>query len=1015
MTKRKRETADEESAVREQRKRAKTQKYPPFSEIARRLAKQEREAFQRQQQAESGRGDGVEIGKKDGNSTLSKTNEKESPGKQQTIPLTDRHESPEHGGRGGQNMIRKHKPKKKSKDRTVRSNEKKSKDVDTAAWRLSEAVGGQMLDVDPVFSPDEKFLLVAYGTSIAVYSTSTSIVVRQLRIHKADSISAFAFSSTTPGHLYLSTISGTIEKWDWTEGLRLSHWRISSSIYSLVTAKQNTGDLGSEMVYTIDRKGQGSWLLSVHRLAGVGDGAKTEVKTLFTYEHTLSSIYVFEKGRVIVATSGSQLIFGSSDKPALSPLKDVSYTWRIVDCPEYIVSTDVRVRPSERIQKTAKEGKSAASIIDVVIGGLKGSIHIYEDLPRKLIQRDHRASKGNSVDITSRRLHWHRNAVQAVKWSADGYYVISGGQETILVLWQLETGSRGYLPHLGAAIESIVVSPFGSSYGVRLSDNSAMILSTSELQPTFSIAGIQIPALQQARLPLPFVPTVTAATPKKSRLQMSRFPACASISSPGRLLLAVPPATTSLNLSMTPSNASYLQTFDVGGAHQISRQALTRTKVTTLNMGPESNILEEPNVTHIQTSYDGQWLASVDKWTPPKRDLDPFAFDQERVLEELVSREEIYLKFWSWNVEAKVWELISRIDNPHASPSGNVYDPGGVLDLVSDPVSVAFATVGEAGLVKTWKPAIRRRNGLEMKSKDGKSLRTWYCQHAIPLETTELTIKNGLLGARLAYSQDGSILAAGIQSSRASPIFIIDTYSGEIRNVHSGMYTGSLFGLGIVHKYLITLSDELRVYDLVDDKLKYGIDLPTHALSPEMRFLRSHLAVNHHDSRFAIAIPQTAKTGLESQIVIFDPADAAPQFLTHLPTAVTTLVSASGRKGFYAIDSAAQVRSIIPGQLTPSVPMILPKDAEAPAQGLHQLFGSGKKMLTEGDTSKDAGLTAARFGSAIHEPHTDNSGGAVVSQDRLAEVFDVGPASALPPVTELFEQVAALFFGKGKG
>ena len=253
-----------------------------------------------------------------------------------------------------------------------------------------------------------------------MYSTSTSLLVRQLRIHKADSISAFAFSSTTPGHLYLSTISGTIEKWDWSEGLRLSHWKISSSIYSLVTAKQNTGDLGSEMVYTIDRKGQGPWLLSVHRLAGVGDGAKTEVKTLFTDEHALSSINVIENGRVIVATSGSQLIFGSSDEPALSPLKNVSYTWRIVDCPEFIVSTDVRVRPSERIQKTADEGRSAAMIIDVVIGGLKGSIHVYEDLLRKMVKVDRRASKGDLLDFTSRRLHWHRNAVQAVKWSTDG-------------------------------------------------------------------------------------------------------------------------------------------------------------------------------------------------------------------------------------------------------------------------------------------------------------------------------------------------------------------------------------------------------------------------------------------------------------------------------------------------------------------------------------------------------------------------------------------------------------------
>lgn len=881
-----------------------------------------------------------------------------------------------------------------------------------------------------LISPFSRFLLVAYGTSISVYSTSTSLLVRQLQIHKNDSISAFAFSSTTQSHLYLSTISGTIEKWDWIEGSRLSHWRISSSIYSLVTAAQDLGDPSSDLVYTMDRKQHGPWLLSVHRLAAGEDGAKTDVKTLFTNQQALSSVKVLDHGRVIVATSGSELSFGVSDEPAPSPLRDVSYMWYVIECPEYIVSMDVRFRPLEKIQKMPNGVRSMANVTDVVIGGLRGSIHIYEDLLRKIIKRDRRAGKGSSIDLTSRRLHWHRNAVQSVKWSADGKsfslrtlnlliclgnYVISGGQETTLVLWQLETEHRQFLPHLGAAIESIVVSPFGSSYGVRLADNSAMILSTSELQPTFSIAGIQIPAAQQARLPLPIVPTVMAATQKKGAVQRFRRPACASFSGPGRLLLAVSPANTSKQSSMTPPNASYLQTFDVGAARQFSKQALTRTKVTTLNMGPESNAVEEPNVTHIQTSSDGQWLASVDEWMPPKRDLESLAFNQERVSEELVFREEIYLRIWSWNIDTKVWELISRIDNPHASSSGNPYAQGGVLDLVSDPSSVAFATVGGDGIVKLWKPAIRRRNGLEVKSKDGRGLTAWHCQHTTPLETAELTSEKGLLGAKLVYSQDGSILAAGLQFSKSSPIYIIDTYSGEINSVHSGLYAGPLLGLGIVHKYLVTLSDDLCVYDLVDDKLKYGVHLPAHSVPPEQRFALSHLAVDTHDSNFAIAIPQIAKTGLGSQVVIFDPANATPHFLTHLPSAVTTLLSASGRKGFYAIDSAAQVRTIIPSSSMPSVSTVIPEDKAPPTRGLNGVFGGGQRMLAQGGISKDAGLTIAESGSITHEPSIENDEVVVVSQDRLAEVFDVGPTYALPPVTQLFEQVASLYIGKGRG
>ena len=244
--------------------------------------------------------------------------------------------------------------------------------------------------------------------------------MRHLRIDAADSVSAFAFSSTTQGHLYLSTISGTIEKWDWVEGSRLGRWRTSSSIYSLMTAKQNTDDPSHDLVYTVDRKAQGSWLISVHRPAGHGASTKTDVKTLFTNQQPLSSINVLERGRVVVATSGSELILGFTNEQAPSLLKDLSYTWRIIECPEHIVSTDVRLRPSEGVQRSSKGGRSSTDAIDIVVGGLKGSIYIYEDLLRKLIRRESGAGKGNSIDITSRRLHWHRNAVQAVKWSADG-------------------------------------------------------------------------------------------------------------------------------------------------------------------------------------------------------------------------------------------------------------------------------------------------------------------------------------------------------------------------------------------------------------------------------------------------------------------------------------------------------------------------------------------------------------------------------------------------------------------
>src|SRR6478609_4538449 len=73
--------------------------------------------------------------------------------------------------------------------------------------------------------------------------------------------------------------------------------------------------------------------------------------------------------------------------------------------------------------------------------------------------------------------------------------MISGGSENALVLWQLDTGKKDFLPHLAASVENITVSANGSSYAVHLDDNSVMVLSTAEMKPTAYIAGIQSAAI----------------------------------------------------------------------------------------------------------------------------------------------------------------------------------------------------------------------------------------------------------------------------------------------------------------------------------------------------------------------------------------------------------------------------------------------------------------------------------------------------------------------------------------
>lgn len=564
-------------------------------------------------------------------------------------------------------------------------------------------------------------------------------------------------------------------------------------------------------------------------------------------------------------------------------------------------------------------------------------------------------------------------------------------------------------------MESVVVSPKGSSYCTRLADNSAMILSTSELQPTFSMAGIQLPASQKNVPDHPFVPTVDAPRPEAVPTSRNRFPACVASISPGQLILAVPPSSPS-GKSAKPQNASYLQTLDFRSGLQVARQALTRTKVTTLNMGPESNTIDEPNVTHMQASHDGEWLATVDEWVPPKRDVAALAFDEASIEEEQRLRKEIYLRFWSWNAEEKVWELVSRIDNPHASDSGNPYDQGRVLDLASDPSSAGFSSIGEDGILKSWKPAVRRRHGLEVRGKDGKPLTVWRRQHTIPVDASHSITSRSTLGAKLAYSADGSVLAFAFQTLSPSPVCLIDTNTGTIRSVHAGLCSGPMLGVGIIDRYLIVLSSELCVWDLVSNELNYGVDLKLPGFSRSKLIATSSLAVNVQNGIFAIALPDSAyapqsTAPQKSKIAIFDPTNPQPLFLTYVPNTITTLLPTLSRKGFHAIDSAAEIRTIILRQSLP-VATSLSNNKTVSHRGLDDIFGSNENIYPADKASKQTGLLTAKLSKISREVQRNESDAVVVSQDKLAEIFDVGPAFALPSVTSLFEQVAGLFAGK---
>lgn len=90
--------------------------------------------------------------------------------------------------------------------------------------------------------------------------------------------------------------------------------------------------------------------------------------------------------------------------------------------------------------------------------------------------------------------HWHANAVSALCYSSDNAYLLSGGEEGVLVQWARGTGVPSFLPRLGAPIRQLSVSDAHATglaqgsgavpppmYAVSLANNALLFVEASTL------------------------------------------------------------------------------------------------------------------------------------------------------------------------------------------------------------------------------------------------------------------------------------------------------------------------------------------------------------------------------------------------------------------------------------------------------------------------------------------------------------------------------------------------------
>ncbi|KAK5002387.1 NET1-associated nuclear protein 1 [Cryomyces antarcticus] len=180
-----------------------------------------------------------------------------------------------------------------------------------------------------------------------------------------------------------------------------------------------------------------------------------------------------------------------------------------------------------------------------------------------------------------------------------------------------------------------------------------MVLSTTEMKPRANIAGIQARSLTFDDLEMPKLTTITSSAQASQQAfdVFSRTAATCNSLRPNQLILAVPASETRVERGSAQPPAPFLQTFDMSTSHHISRQAATRNNVTNFNVGPEGLKLQEPDIKMLQVTRDGKWLATIEEWIPPTKDVAFLAADDVAMHEAQCQRREVYLKFWRWDAK----------------------------------------------------------------------------------------------------------------------------------------------------------------------------------------------------------------------------------------------------------------------------------------------------------------------------------------------------------------------------
>ncbi|KAG2155572.1 WD40-repeat-containing domain protein [Suillus clintonianus] len=398
----------------------------------------------------------------------------------------------------------------------------------------------------PIFTKDGSHFFSIVGERIKIHSTSSGKVVSTLPGPQDDGHQDIITSAILSAHnafqLITASLDGTLKIWDFLEGILLltinleqpihhvcAHEKIKDYVFvATAKAKKGNGNADEQPKQNRSAKAPSEESCIILRVSLKPQNPASGAKW-----HKSSQVTPVGKTRytagLAVSASGEWLIAVAGHKAYVAQVSALKSGFT-----KY-VSTDaltcLAVHPLEDYFAT---------------GDAKGVVRLWYCLnqSRPVVANVEKRSQTSM-------LHWHAHAISSIAFTTNGAYLLSGGEEAVLVIWQLHSGKKEFVPRVGSAIKSVVVSRGSAAeeeYLLGLADASFAFVSSATLKLSRVFSRIKLDSVTSSAWASSSSATPLAVHPLSSTLVLpSSHPSSLQTYSPSSSMLVA-------ELEVSPSN-----------------------------------------------------------------------------------------------------------------------------------------------------------------------------------------------------------------------------------------------------------------------------------------------------------------------------------------------------------------------------------------------------------------------------------------------------------------------------